>query len=891
MIELKNICKIYKSKSKVSVEALKDVTFSLPNQGLIFIVGTSGSGKTTLLNMLGGLDKYSSGELIIDGKSMNKFHKKDFNSYRNTYVGFVFQDFNLLEEYNVYENIELAKNLQKQKLTKGQIEDLLKSVGLEQLSKRKINELSGGQKQRVAIARALIKEPNLILADEPTGSLDSSNSRQIIELLKEISKNKLVVVVSHDIDLAKEYADRIIRIEDGKVVSDDIITMEEVNAENKFTLKKASLPFLPSLKFAFKTLKQRKIRLFFTLLLITLSLTFLGMSQILTNFDIVKSYADSLIKENETKIELNKNLAYNKDTKEYYDSGNVYFFEPEEVNEIKEKTKTEVYEAKVAYENNQNVVLEFDMSKVRENVRNAYYANTYLKNKIIEIDKNNNLIKQKVIGRYPENSDEILIHKYLADYIIKNSVVTYETDGQGKRKETFFSPTSYEEILSSNKKLKFGNTSLRIVGIIDDDLSSYSYLNGKTTQEIMGTASSYLLTKEQYKYMEFVKKIMEYSDELYVNHGFFDYINATLIDNSIIDEDLYGIKANMDNKDYDYSGGMKYYPNGKEKTKIYDGNKIITITSLKDNEIIINSGFLDMISQTENKNFSKQWTDYQTNYQNEMTAYEKMIDSGNVPNYEFKYLDDTELYIQFLKEFLKTHPVLNKVVNFSINPYDEFLQSGSVKFSGKIIGIQLDGENVYCSQNNISPVLKKKIQTENIIFKEQDREKLTNDLTEFPIKNSKYTSKTIFSDIINSITDALVMISNVGFYASIVFGVFALLLIINYIGSSIADNKKQIGILRALGARTVDVFKIFLYESSIICFISVLCTYIFCEVICKLANSYISSKLFFDINIIMFNPKIFIVLLGEILIVIFIIALVTVNKISKMKPVDIINNK
>lgn len=888
MIELKNIGKIYKSKSKVSVEALKNITFSLPNKGLIFILGTSGSGKTTLLNILGGLDKYSSGELIVDDKSMNKFHKKDFNSYRNAYVGFVFQDFNLLEEYNVYENIELAKNLQKQKVATETIDNLLERVGLAQLGKRKINELSGGQKQRVAIARALIKEPNLILADEPTGSLDSDNSRQIIELLKEISKEKLVVVVSHDIELANKYADRIIKIEDGTVVSDNIITFEEVTSENKFNLKKASLPFLPTIKFACKTLNQRKIRLFFTILLITFSLTFLGMSQILTNFDIVKSYADSLIKEHATIIEINK-MAYNEYSKTYYDSGASYSFDSEEVENIKKKITANIYEEKVFYENNDEVSLVFDRSKLSDTIKNAYYANIYSENKAVAIDKNNNLIEEKIIGKYPESNDEILIHKFLADYIIKNSITVYEYNEKGQRREEFFSPTTYEEIINSNKKIRFGNASVRIVGIIDEDLSNYEYLKNKTPQDIMGSSSSYLLTKEQYKYMEYAKRVLEASNVFYVHPSFFDYMNTTLNDNISVG-DSYSIESNVDNKKYSYGGNINYFQPGKDKIEVYNGSKIIKSTNINPDEIIINSSFLDMISQNENKNFSKQWEEYQNNYQSEMNAYEKMIESGQIPNYEFKYLDDTELYVNFLNEFLKNHPVINKVVSFNLDSYDTY-ETPKLKFTGKIVGIALNDGPIYCSKDKIESVLIKKIQTKNLVFRENNREQLIKDLTNFPIKDSKYVAKTIFSDIINTITDTLKTVSGLGYYASIIFGVFALILIINYIGSSIINNKKQIGILRALGARTIDVFKIFLYESTIICFISVVITYILCEVICKIGNSYIASKLFFDINIIMFNPKIFIVLFGEILIVIFIISLVVVNKISKMKPVDIINNK
>ncbi|MEG2116532.1 MAG: ABC transporter ATP-binding protein, partial [Clostridia bacterium] len=229
MLEVIHLYKTYKSKKSTDTEALSDISLKLGDSGLVFVLGKSGSGKSTFLNVLGGLDSFDKGEIIINGRSSNEFKASDFDSYRNTFLGFVFQDFNILEGFSVGKNISLALQLQDLKVDKDAVSNILKQVDLEGFENRKPNELSGGQKQRVAIARALIKNPSVIFADEPTGALDSATGRQVFDTLKKLSKDKLIVVVSHDRDFAEEYGDRIIELKDGKVISD--ITRNERKAK------------------------------------------------------------------------------------------------------------------------------------------------------------------------------------------------------------------------------------------------------------------------------------------------------------------------------------------------------------------------------------------------------------------------------------------------------------------------------------------------------------------------------------------------------------------------------------------------------------------------------------------------------------------------------------
>lgn len=220
MLEIRNVTKVYRSKTGEQVVALNNVSISFPETGMIFILGKSGSGKSTLLNVIGGLDGYDNGEFVIMGKSSKDFAGSDFDAYRNTFIGFIFQEYNILDDFSVGANIGLALELQGKKATDETINAILQQVDLVNYANRKPNELSGGQKQRIAIARALVKDPQIIMADEPTGALDSNTGKQIFDTLKELSKKKLVLIVSHDRDFAERYADRIIELADGNIISD-----------------------------------------------------------------------------------------------------------------------------------------------------------------------------------------------------------------------------------------------------------------------------------------------------------------------------------------------------------------------------------------------------------------------------------------------------------------------------------------------------------------------------------------------------------------------------------------------------------------------------------------------------------------------------------------------
>ena len=218
MILIENLTKKYKSKNKRTCVALDKINLTLPDRGMVFIIGKSGSGKSTLLNMIGGLDSFNGGAIIADGNNLSKFSPRDFYRYRASYVGFIFQDYHLIDELTVEENVRLEAEIAN--VQNIDLNAALSAVDLEGYGARYPEELSGGQKQRVAIARALIKSPKVVLCDEPTGNLDKNTSTQIMDLLSEISKERLVLIVSHNMPDAEKYADRIIELSDGKLISD-----------------------------------------------------------------------------------------------------------------------------------------------------------------------------------------------------------------------------------------------------------------------------------------------------------------------------------------------------------------------------------------------------------------------------------------------------------------------------------------------------------------------------------------------------------------------------------------------------------------------------------------------------------------------------------------------
>ncbi len=296
MLQLKHISKTYKT-GELTQHALNDVSLSLRDSEFVAILGPSGSGKTTLLNIIGGLDRYESGDLVINTVSTKNYKDRDWDSYRNHTIGFVFQSYNLIPHQNILSNVELALTISgiSRSERKRRAKEALETVGLGEHIHKKPNQLSGGQMQRVAIARALVNNPDILLADEPTGALDSDTSVQVMELLKEVARDRLVVMVTHNPDLADAYATRIVKLRDGKITDDsDPFAPETSEHAVHKNLGKASMSFFTALSLSFNNLRTKKARTIMTAF--AGSIGIIGIAMILSLSNGVNTYIEDIQK-------------------------------------------------------------------------------------------------------------------------------------------------------------------------------------------------------------------------------------------------------------------------------------------------------------------------------------------------------------------------------------------------------------------------------------------------------------------------------------------------------------------------------------------------------------------------------------------------------------------
>ncbi len=422
MLKLENITKIYEGKNFKQI-ALNDVTLAFRNNEFVSILGPSGSGKTTLLNIIGGLDKYTYGNLIIDGVSTRKYKERDWNNYRSKKVGFIFQSYNLINHQTVLSNVLLSLNIagKPKKESIKLAKKVLKDVGLENYIKKKPKELSGGQMQRVAIARALVTNPDIILCDEPTGALDSQTSIQIMELLKEISKEKLVIMVTHNVTLANKYSDRVIALNDG-VITYDTSPYEVKNYSlEKIKNKRKTMNKFTSLSLSFNNLLTKKSRTLLTSF--AGSIGIIGIALVLSLSKGTQKYINKIEKNTFSKYPISI-------MERYIDYQNMFDKEKESckngsICSINDLTNNVVNDNKINSISKFSNILKQNYENINNYTLDINYnynidLNIYKDNKMIEnsslyfkefLNNNSPLLKEYTLiyGKLPEKYNEIVI--------------------------------------------------------------------------------------------------------------------------------------------------------------------------------------------------------------------------------------------------------------------------------------------------------------------------------------------------------------------------------------------------------------------------------------------------------------------------------------------------
>lgn len=1002
MLIVKDLYRCYKPKKGSPVVALDHVNLKFPDTGLIFVLGKSGSGKSTLLNVMGGLDKADSGEIIIKGKSSKDFKQSDFDSYRNTYLGFIFQEYNILNEFNVGQNIALALELQGRKATSDEVNKILEEVDLSGYGSRKINELSGGQKQRVAIARALVKNPEIIFADEPTGALDSKTGLAVFETLKKLAQTKLVIVVSHDREFAEYFGDRVIELADGKVISDiekttvpgDIksegitiiddkvlkikknykLTSKDIqliaeylnrNNEERFisfderintNIKKEaridnegnkesfkdtnqeeinntpgifkSIKSKLSLKHCFKiggsSLKIKPFRLFLTILLAVFSFGLFGLSDTLGSYDKINSTLKSIKEQGIDSVVLENNKVIKESD---YSYTNTTKSDDEDILKLNE---TYGIDFQGIYDLNHSSIVDNLISK------SMSYMDFYVSelgglysSLDSEFISNNNF---ELHGNYPENENEIAITLHIYE--------TFKKFGY-RNNEIEIKPEAItiNELIGKEINIPINNRyeSFIITGIIDTKFDTSNYESLKN----IGASNSF----DAGTYMKF----QQYIDDYKFGYHTLLYCSPATSNKYFNDSVVYlnsGINIKYPNENFNYYNIVKRFISS-DNIIMKDNN-----TTLNDNEYIVNiddlylfdknNMFSDIVAPDNSVN-----NKYDINYLSDVIfalgidkfvyvfasdILDESLDNGfepkdwwgniipeedregqisalrdyilnlyydnNTEDFSYSTKNFFEERINYLREIIIPNLdfILDNLGNLNLSYHDNIFYN-QITETYKVVGISLDHTNedyVYLNDNDIKKLsnddgiysflisnLPNDDILEKIIIANYNEENAENF---FKLRNKVMPSYEQFNSVIESLSKAFL-------YIGIAFAVFAALMLFNFITISISYKKREIGILRALGSRSKDVFNIFFAESFIIAMISYTLAIMGIFIFSNYLN--VSFQEEFALGITLFLPGLrqIVLVLAVCLTVAFVSTFLPVYKIAMKKPIDAIRER
>lgn len=868
MIKLINLNKIYKSKRRDQHHALKDVTLTLPNTGFIFILGKSGSGKSTLLNLIGGLDSITSGNIIVDGNNLSEVGEPILNNYRNTHIGFIFQDYHLIDELTIYENIVLSLNLKRIE-DNGEVLEALEKVGLKGYENRFPSELSGGERQRVAIARAIVKKPRIILADEPTGNLDHKTSTMITEILKELSKECLIITVSHNTKEAYTYADRVIELAQGKVVSDytrnplykEYLTIDEntlyyptdmvltredveyinrnirklkqiVKTEDKFvetnyTRNKLDYKIIKNSKLSSKNVKKLRNRflknkiskIVSSSLVISVIIMILSLAQTMINFDSNKIIQKEMNKLNQTSIVLEKKLS--DDDQLLVDKKYHVSVENDDIVQIKE----------TGYNGDIYPILSYTVPIASQNNYygsfSSYFSKgIYINETIGTIVVNTDFLTKK-FGEFQflaRAQEESPIGVYITDYVA-DAIKLFNSQYHGK---------DYVDLLGYIKYGSYSTKRAYINGVIN---TGYKERYKELFDKFM-TNSAFNL-KDLYQDEQF----KNFSTELYDKLGFTYSINPNFI------EDYK--KANYIDR---YTTQKLGFTIIDDKQIFYNASSLVfqykdSKSQLSGNEVIMDINCYNEIFGTS---YTAQTMGMFVPHTVKMTQY-RSFDINNE-----KPLFSEDIYIKQLTNYNKSVAIF-----VSDELLEKFAENDLIEY-----GLYLDGTTKLSKVLDLGAKL-------------------------------NYEQQIFAIEGIHSMTKAVDVFVPIFELVEILLYVGVIFIIVNFSMKLINEKMHEIGILKALGTKNSSIINIFGSQIFLItlltCLISTVGYYFFIDIANDVLVSSLKqmapSKIVLDLDFLIFNWEIAFM---DCLIIVFlsIISLVIpMSKIRNIKPVQIIKTK
>ncbi len=836
MLVLKNISKNYeigkkKDKSYQIVHALKEINLEFRKNEFVSILGPSGCGKTTMLNIIGGLDKYTSGDLIINNKSTKKYKDSDWDTYRNHSIGFVFQSYNLIPHQTILQNVELALTLSgvsKEERKKRAIK-VLEKVGLKDRINTKPNQLSGGQMQRVAIARALVNDPEIILADEPTGALDSKTSVQIMELLKEISKDKLIIMVTHNPELADKYSSRIIKLLDGSIIDDsnpydssknkikDDVVLSVANDKDlskKDIIKKGKkkrMSFFTALALSFKNLLTKKARTF--LVSFAGSIGIIGIALILSvssgfqtyinkiQEDSLSSYPITIEESTFNPMTMLSSIFSSNDKKANHSNDEVYASEAITTlfSTVADAAKPNDIKSFYSY-------LQGHYGEIKNNVNAIQY--TYNLNLELYNQRNEKILpKSKALFNVILAYSTIYFEN-LANVEIVQVGENYEIQGRGTTAEektktygfikTYINEESMNKFIADGDKLTITNGEL--IDIIDNIIF-------KKSSSSMGAMSSYSI-RMFYEYD--LGAVYEMIDNEELIKSQYDIVAGNWVQNE--DDVLLVLDSNNEIDDYVlYSLGMLSYEEMMTSIKK-------TVTN-QENSVSVK--YEDIVNSTSEIKYK---LILPTSYYNETTA---SVDRGTISEADYveklKQVYSSDELVNFINSHSKEIKI-SGIIRPKKNVTNACLKSG-LAYSKKLTDLLIteynssqavrDGKIKIIDKSNPSSIA--------IYVATFDDKKVINNFIDTYNNSREDESKAItYNNTIDVLMSSITTIINSISYVLIAFVSISLVVssimigIITYI--SVIERTKEIGVLRSIGASKRDVKRVFTAESLIIGF-------------------------------------------------------------------------